>query len=572
MRSVIVDTTKFTLNSQTLGLLVGLPKSADELVVVGHCTCLQSTEEAASPLYKGLGLFTPDWKRTILQSEAHFPAGTKPCGILLSLPSGTGEEEARSAVERISSDRSIQAVCQGVWYVAISMVGSTAFCFSSSSGHLEAAEITGCGVQGILSTHTRLLRLQSSLICHIEPSKPDISGLLEGVQSAGTSFLLQAQQIVLTDDLKKSLGDILPPGTESPVSVQLLECVSDDGPAVAPTLTIQPSSTRRIRLTLPLDLLVLVNPTSNITTVIKVLKEAICSQLRAEEQMLIWKSTPCSIVIRHRHVPTQDCPVTVLYPSAPMGGSTLTDSDLLDMRKALHHFLGVPQDCPYFRHTNREYFSKITGAHLVSPHAAVRYTRVSDGDMATVRGNYSYHHYMQDRINDDGWGCAYRSLQTLWSWFVYQGYTSRAPPTHRQVQQALVDVRDKEPSFVGSREWIGSFEVSTCLNQLLGIQCKIHYCSSGAEMGSVGRLLLHHFKTQWTPVMIGGGVLAHTILGVDYSEKTGEIRFLILDPHYKDAEDIKTVVDKGWCGWKPVTFWNQQAHYNLCLPQRPKEI
>eukprot|EP00731_Ephydatia_muelleri_P037354 Em0447g9a len=273
---------------------------------------------------------------------------------------------------------------------------------------------------------------------------------------------------------------------ESPVSVQLLECVSDDGPAVAPTLTIQPSSTRRIRLTLPLDLLVLVNPTSNITTVIKVLKEAICSQLRAEEQMLIWKSTPCSIVIRHRHVPTQDCPVTVLYPSAPMGGSTLTDSDLLDMRKALHHFLGVPQDCPYFRHTNREYFSKITGAHLSPP--SINHPSPSPSPQE---------HILLVLMQ------LYATQETLWSWFVYQGYTSRAPPTHRQVQQALVDVRDKEPSFVGSREWIGSFEVSTCLNQLLGIQCKIHYCSSGAEMGSVGRLLLHHFKTQWTPVMIG---------------------------------------------------------------------
>ena len=58
-----------------------------------------------------------------------------------------------------------------------------------------------------------------------EPSKPDISGLLEGVRSAGTSFLLQAQQIVLTDDLKKSLGDILPPGTE----VALCLCVCEVG-------------------------------------------------------------------------------------------------------------------------------------------------------------------------------------------------------------------------------------------------------------------------------------------------------------------------------------------------------
>lgn len=71
--------------------------------------------------------------------------------------------------------------------------------------------------------------------------------------------------------------------------MQLLECISDGGTPVAPTLTIQPSPTRRVELTLPLDLLVFVNPTSTIATVVKVLKEAICSQLRAEEQLLTWK-------------------------------------------------------------------------------------------------------------------------------------------------------------------------------------------------------------------------------------------------------------------------------------------
>lgn len=37
-------------------------------------------------------------------------------------------------------------------------------------------------------------------------------------------------------------------------------------------------------------------------------------------------------------------------------------------------------------------------------------------------------------------------------------------------------------------------------------------------------MLQHHFLTQGTPIMIGGGVLAHTILGVDYNEQSGEIK------------------------------------------------
>ena len=41
--------------------------------------------------------------------------------------------------------------------------------------------------------------------------------------------------------------------------------------------------------------------------------------------------------------------------------------------------------------------------------------------------------------------------------------------------------------------------------------------------------------------MIGGGVLAYTLLGVDYNERTGQCAFLILDPHYTGADDLKRV-------------------------------
>lgn len=44
--------------------------------------------------------------------------------------------------------------------------------------------------------------------------------------------------------------------------------------------------------------------------------------------------------------------------------------------------------------------------------------------------------------------------------------------------------------------------------------------------------------------MIGGGVLAHTIVGVDFDELTGDVKFLIFDPHYTGGEDIKTITSK----------------------------
>ena len=66
--------------------------------------------------------------------------------------------------------------------------------------------------------------------------------------------------------------------------------------------------------------------------------------------------------------------------------------------------------------------------------------------------------------------------------------------------------------------------------------------------------------------MIGGGAYAYRILGVDFNESTGEVKYSVLDPHYVGSDDIKTVINKGWCGWKPSSFWNQTIYYNLCLP------
>lgn len=44
--------------------------------------------------------------------------------------------------------------------------------------------------------------------------------------------------------------------------------------------------------------------------------------------------------------------------------------------------------------------------------------------------------------------------------------------------------------------------------------------------------------------VVGGGVLAHTILGVAWSESTGQIRYLILDPHYTGSEDLQVIAEK----------------------------
>ncbi|KAL3267534.1 hypothetical protein HHI36_011656 [Cryptolaemus montrouzieri] len=175
-------------------------------------------------------------------------------------------------------------------------------------------------------------------------------------------------------------------------------------------------------------------------------------------------------------------------------------------------------------------------------------------------------------MNDNGWGCAYRSLQTLASWFKWQGYTDKEVPTFEEIQKCLVDIGDKPAKFIGSKQWIGSMEVNFVLNTLLNIECRIVNVSNGAEMAYEGPTLLRHFEEYGSPVMIGGGNLAHTILGVDYNESTGNIKFLILDPHYTGGEDLQVIQNKGWCSWKGVDFWNKTSYYNMCLPLVPTGV
>ena len=76
-----------------------------------------------------------------------------------------------------------------------------------------------------------------------------------------------------------------------------------------------------------------------------------------------------------------------------------------------------------------------------------------------------------------------------------------------------------------------------------------------------------------SPVMIGGDVYAHTIIGVEYDEDQGDesTRFLILDPHFTGNDsNLKAIIQKGWCAWKdPRAFFKQNVFYNICFPGKP---
>ncbi|XP_029018133.1 ufm1-specific protease 2 [Betta splendens] len=384
------------------------------------------------------------------------------------------------------------------------------------------------------------------------------------------------QQWIQTDEHeasgKKSGKKKIKKGSVASVlNLRLMMEVTTPGPLPAPVLSRTVRRSHFLSTVLPLDCVVCTKSSDTIKDACERLVEALTHQLCDMEKVTLQHMNGTTLLTPeplHFLLPEQKGLVTVVYPAgAP-------DSQLETQRKELHQQFELPHDRPYFRRANAHHFpnESYKDGYLRNPHVALTHPNMENGKVYLVQGLYSYHHYMQDRMDDSGWGCAYRSLQTICSWFQQQGYVERPVPSHREIQQALVDVGDKQASFVGSRQWIGSIEVQAVLSQLLEVTSKIMFVSQGSELASKGRELANHFATEGTPVMIGGGVLAHTILGVAWSETTGQIRYLILDPHYTGAEDLQVITDKGWCGWKGADFWDQTAYYNLCLPQRPKII
>lgn len=272
-----------------------------------------------------------------------------------------------------------------------------------------------------------------------------------------------------------------------------------------------------------------------------------------------------------------DFPICMTYP---VKNSCEDDNkDVAMWRRAAQYYLGLDTKQPFLRIANALDVGK--GAESCSKLRKLRNVDSGlDSNVGTVhriQGTYEYYHYMQDGFDDSGWGCAYRSLQTICSWFKLQGYSARDPPSHRETQTTLVALGDKGKDFIGSKNWIGAIELGYILDSLYDVQCKVITVSDGCNMASVAREIGQHFDTQGTPIMIGGGVLAYTLLGIDYNEDTGDCAFLILDPHYTGADDLSKIHKGKWVSWKTVgdkaaaggDLFVSGAFYNLLCPQRP---
>lgn len=211
---------------------------------------------------------------------------------------------------------------------------------------------------------------------------------------------------------------------------------------------------------------------------------------------------------------------------------------------------------------------------LPPPHAGC-------GRCSFVNGDYVYFHYGCDGQDDRGWGCGYRTIQTMASWICLNTRLSKKnrknrPPSIPEIQQALVSMEDKPGSFVSSRGWIGTFEASLALDFFYDIPCKlVHVRGGGAELEQVAvEALHHHFDKHGSPVMMGGD-RNNSSKGIVGVRTSNEGRYLlVVDPHYfgRQLAPAELQTDRrGWVSWRRISSLDQSSFYNLCMPQTGKE-
>eukprot|EP00371_Babesia_bovis_P003381 XP_001612028.1 protein of unknown function (DUF1671) protein family [Babesia bovis T2Bo] len=211
---------------------------------------------------------------------------------------------------------------------------------------------------------------------------------------------------------------------------------------------------------------------------------------------------------------------------------------------------------------------------LISPHENnamfPQWISNKTGKATLVKGYYQYYHYMLGGINDSGWGCCYRSIQMVISWYALQYRTLKTVPTHAEIQKYL---KEKDPSHedmvIGSNKWIGTVEAGYFINWYLNYDTKTFYLSDVTEFRNYNILIAKHFDTVGSPIIMGAGMYAYVIIGICIGATSNDVAYLIADPHYVGDDNVKNIQTKGAVAWKKLDFISKAANgsfINLCCP------
>ncbi|XP_041740969.1 inactive Ufm1-specific protease 1 [Coregonus clupeaformis] len=233
------------------------------------------------------------------------------------------------------------------------------------------------------------------------------------------------------------------------------------------------------------------------------------------------------------------------------------------------------------KHKGTERNPDWTGTLLKNAHIGLPSPAPDVVKCSLISGECLYFHYGCDGQDDRGWGCGYRTLQTMASWLCQSWAPPppkgkcRPPPSLPEIQHALVAMGDKLALFAGSREWIGTFEAALVLDYYYDVPCKVVHVRGGmVELQRAAVELHQHFQSQGSPVMMGGDRdnSSKGILGVCTRPGGQESYLLVMDPHYYGPPlERASVQGLGWVSWKKVGSLDHSSFYNLCLPQTARK-
>ena len=131
---------------------------------------------------------------------------------------------------------------------------------------------------------------------------------------------------------------------------------------------------------------------------------------------------------------------------------------------------------------------------LVNPHLFLKTETKDKFSQYYVKGLYEYYHYGDHNFNDQGWGCAYRSLETLLSWFrLQQKLKLLTVPTVKEIQN-IIDLIDctSDQKLSNSNTWIGATEVSWVVKKLTGFDCRILHIKDGKDIVEQAEMFRDH--------------------------------------------------------------------------------
>ncbi|KAM8712979.1 hypothetical protein ACLKA7_013322 [Drosophila subpalustris] len=189
------------------------------------------------------------------------------------------------------------------------------------------------------------------------------------------------------------------------------------------------------------------------------------------------------------------------------------------------------------------------------------------GDTLYTRGHFKYFHYGCDGTLDTGWGCGYRTLQTAISWIINKRPSSgnQAVPSIREIQRMLVNIGDKLPPFIDSRDWIGTLEEFYVIDYMFELPCKIVHAQQ-LNSDRVIKQIRRYFEEYAGFIAMGGmsDMASKGIAGINQSPASG-VSLLIVDPHFSGVPSSKQqLIDEGYVRWRPISEFPESA-YNLCF-------